>query len=595
MSLACLVLRRLGAAAVLWFALACRAAAPDAAALAALHAERPVTTAQAMRYADVLDRTEQPVAAQALRGALLSAHLDALEGRPAAARSIGEWLAEGAALDLSRYGPLASRWAAAAQRGIALRWVASPPAGLGGPSAPLQPLGPGAWSLGRGDGLQLVAAIELSNRLPDTITLPALQLRAGPVAGGVALTCQPADADPPDRPLASGATRAFACRGPAAAAGAAGAEMLARASRGRAAPGERLQWEPAHFARAGGLAALTAAIASSSPPIDADGWVTRLRAAPAAAARATSAPPAATKPVAPPRAAAAATAPGPAPAPAWRTTMAIAGAAAALLLLVRLVYGRLADVSPARTVVRSLPAVLGLFALAAAIGSPTGQDLLNHATGRGLRDAALALQAASDASPQAARLDELWLRLWKRWGFFGVAIVLGGALFMLERGLQQLSLGRPLVLVLSLLARVVAIAPFAAASGAGGTVGVAFALVAAAVFGVSFAVTLALHRAASVLDDEGLSWPDTVRRGMAGTLDWRGTATQAEFWGFLAFALLAWGTARAAFPPWDAAVALLLAPPLLALTVRRWRALSARSLWGMAALLLLGVLELASR
>lgn len=588
-------LRRCGPAAGLWLALTSHAAAPDAAPVAALHAERPATAAQAMRYAEVLARSGQPAAAQALRGASLSAHLDALDGRPPAVRSLGEWLADGAALDLSRYGPLATRWAAVAQRGVALRWLASPPAGLGGPSAPLRPLGPGAWALGGGDAVQLVAAIELANGLPDTITLPALQLRAGPAAGGVALTCQPADADPPDRPVARGATRAFACRGPAGPAGAAGAEMLARASSGRAAPGERLHWEPAHFARAGGLDTLTAAIASTTPPIDTDGWVARLQGAPATTAATPAAPPVTAQPVAVLRPVAVAPAARPATAPAWRTPLAVAAAAAALWLVVRLVYGHLAEVSPARTVARSLPAVLGLFALAAAIGSPAGQDLLNHATGRGLRDAALALQAASDASPQAARLDELWLRLWKRWGFFGVAIVLGGALFMLERGLQRLSLGRPLVLVLSLLARVVAISPFAAAGSAGGSVGVAFALVAAVVFGVSLAVTLALHRAAEVLDDEGLSWPDTVRRGLAGALDWRGAATHAEFWGFLAFALLAWGTARAAFPPWDAAVALLLALPLLALTVRRWRALSARSLWGLAALLLLGVLELASR
>jgi hypothetical protein len=102
-------------------------------------------------------------------------------------------------------------------------------------------------------------------------------------------------------------------------------------------------------------------------------------------------------------------------------------------------------------------------------------------------------------------------------------------------------------------------------------------------------VLAALHR---VLDREGISWMETVGSGWRQAIQWSGTATRGEFWGFAVHATWLWALARFCVPPLDWLLLAVLLPPMAALTMRRWRTLTTPEIMGLCLMLVLVVLEL---
>lgn len=103
------------------------------------------------------------------------------------------------------------------------------------------------------------------------------------------------------------------------------------------------------------------------------------------------------------------------------------------------------------------------------------------------------------------------------------------------------------------------------------------------------AVLIRLHR---VLDEEGLSWMEAVASGWRQALQWSGSASRGEFWGFAVHAAWLWVLARFCVRPLDWLVLAVMLPPMAALTMRRWRSLNTYDIIGLCLMLVLVVLEL---
>ncbi|WP_124540107.1 hypothetical protein [Piscinibacter terrae] len=122
--------------------------------------------------------------------------------------------------------------------------------------------------------------------------------------------------------------------------------------------------------------------------------------------------------------------------------------------------------------------------------------------------------------------------------------------------------------------------------------GVVEALSVSFVFGsmaIGVLLLLALHR---FLDQEEVSWTQTVVLGWARMLDWRGESGRAEFWGFLAHAAWIWTMANAFFGGLKWLVLALLLPPAAALVLRRLRAIPLSDVLVGSAVVLLWVITL---
>lgn len=99
---------------------------------------------------------------------------------------------------------------------------------------------------------------------------------------------------------------------------------------------------------------------------------------------------------------------------------------------------------------------------------------------------------------------------------------------------------------------------------------------------------LKLH---AVLDDEGRSWWQTIVEGWQRALQLGGKTTAGQFWGFVAFAVWAWGLAAPWGQPWNQMVLATIGLPLITVTLRRLASLTAREWMTLLALLALLIVE----
>ena len=95
----------------------------------------------------------------------------------------------------------------------------------------------------------------------------------------------------------------------------------------------------------------------------------------------------------------------------------------------------------------------------------------------------------------------------------------------------------------------------------------------AAGIGMAPAALVARH---GLLDAADISWPASIGRALQPTLDFRSQAKRAEFWGFAAFFALVWCLIRIHARAWTMPVTLVMALPMAALAIHRWRAMEAR-------------------
>lgn len=106
---------------------------------------------------------------------------------------------------------------------------------------------------------------------------------------------------------------------------------------------------------------------------------------------------------------------------------------------------------------------------------------------------------------------------------------------------------------------------------------------------MGLAALTVLHR---VLDEEGISWVETVASGWRQAVQWHGTATRGEFWGFAVHGAWLWFIARFCLPPFEWLVFAALLFPMTTLMVRRWRSLTTIDIIGMTMVLAMVALEL---
>lgn len=99
---------------------------------------------------------------------------------------------------------------------------------------------------------------------------------------------------------------------------------------------------------------------------------------------------------------------------------------------------------------------------------------------------------------------------------------------------------------------------------------------------------LRLHR---LLDDEGRSWGQAIADGWRRALQLGGTSTSGQFWGFVAFAVWAWGLASPWGQPWNQAVLAALGLPLITVSLRRLASLTVREFAVLVLMLLLLVVD----
>lgn len=606
-----------------WCLLAATPAPAGDDALQALRAVTVAAPAAGLPFADVLQQAGDRERAALLRLGLVAAHVDTLNGRAWAPGTTLGQVIDGA---VGQPAPvpdsaLAAGWRQAFNRHVTLRrgiTGAELPQELSYLTGRLLPAGPGQWTMNASGLTNYVAVVALVNRSPTPLPLPPWRLQLSP-AGGLVLDCRPpalasVPAGTPGAVLADGgetvapgAERAFVCR--------AVADSRWRDAFARSAETGFELWPP-HFDSAERFVALASAIGSGGP-IDRGAWAARFAAAPPAAATAgvvAAEPGGRGAPVArhgsrPAPVAQAERAP---PVPAGserastlRTVLATAGAAAALLLGMRLVLARASGDPIGETAWRTLPLIALVMGLGWAIGSPWAQDLLSGWTAEAnqrLRDGSTPLQTATRAAPSEWTLDRTFRRFLDRFGFFGIGALATLVVFAIGRGFVRRGAASSGVILASqfVLAAVglgVVVLTWSAPSGEGwgrASPFIVAGLLLAACFWAGLGV-MGLHKLHDLLDDDGLSWPGTVTRAFRRALDFGGTATRGEFWGFLLAFALAWMVARGFFRPLDVAVALAGVLPMLALAVRRFRALDARETWGLAALVGVLVLELLTR
>jgi len=551
----------------------------------ALRASAVAAPEAGLPYATALQRAGMAERAAQLRLGLLAAHLQALNGTPwPAPRALGEVFDEAASLPPPvGDSALARSWRLAFNHATALEWERTTPAEVSRSSGEWTPIAPGAWTSLNPPRVR--AAVTLSHRMPVPMTLPHWTLQLRGAAGQLFMACSPLASG--NDAVAAGERRSFVCRADAADRHG----LLARAAQGRLAASESMTLLPSHFESTAAWTALAEAIGSTTP-FNTVGWVERLTAPAGPTARdpgaaisssASPVPPgsgapasrsAGARPTSASPTTGAAAPPQPPPPAAWRVAFAVTGSLAVLWLFARLVFGRLDDEAPARTAWRSLPGMVGLLALGAAVGSPWGQAAIAHASGAGLRDAALALGAASERAPSAWRLPAMAAR----YGYVVMAAGAGVLFFIVERLLIVRGFSGAYVRGLSLLAQGALFLVLAAGMGPPTATPLYFALLfyAGAMLVASVVVSWLLHSLFEQLDDAGLGLHTALRRTIVGTLDFSGTAVRAELWAWLLLALIGLLVVQAGRPTWVLPAAAVLAVPLPALLVRCLRGLSDR-------------------
>lgn len=93
---------------------------------------------------------------------------------------------------------------------------------------------------------------------------------------------------------------------------------------------------------------------------------------------------------------------------------------------------------------------------------------------------------------------------------------------------------------------------------------------------------LALHGLHKLLDNEGISWRETVVTGWHRTLDLASATSRAEFWGFATHCAWLWALARICLVPLDRWIGLVLLLPLATLAALRLRSIFATEMLGMS-------------
>lgn len=83
-----------------------------------------------------------------------------------------------------------------------------------------------------------------------------------------------------------------------------------------------------------------------------------------------------------------------------------------------------------------------------------------------------------------------------------------------------------------------------------------------------------LHMLHDVLDEEDLTWMQTVTLGWRNALQLAGRASRGEFWGFVVFVLAARAVFVALVPPWQNVLTVVVALPLCTLLLRRLQSLT---------------------
>lgn len=559
---------------LLWvLLLSCNAAAAQAAPTdlppAARDAELP-SPAQGLALLPLLREAGAGSRADALERRWLLAHFaqvldDEVRVGP---RTLGAWWMEASVEPDDA--ALAAAWTRIFERGVEARAVrVGLPQHLRSLEAVIRSVGDGAWADPRGGAAAaVVAAVEMSHRLAHAVPLhpAALSLRDGGVV--LQIPCRPRDA-PQALPRLQRAV--FVCDGRA------DAQQHALFVRTFSAPQPQagLTVQPLHLARADDRAALVAAIAAVAP-IDRTAWRQRLGVAAPAAVDAPPLP-ARVKPGALP----------------WRqtnTALAVTAAAAVLWLLGRLVGARIDGLAFGPVLGRWSLQLSIAMALVLMVASGPGQQLFALA-GEQLRSGLARLVAwvgmprdtwsERNSMLSAAGLFAFMLflagRTFIRLGVPPAAVQLTVAVFAAAAGILMVAVLGPALLTL------------------GGWAAIVLPLALFAAVFLSGSVSLPFLRLHDRLDEEHLSWPGAVMRALRRTLDFTSPTSAGEFWGFFAFCAIAWAVTRLLARPWDVAVALLLAMPLLALSVRTWRTLDR---WGKASLavaVVLAVLEAADR
>lgn len=552
-----------------------------------------------------------------LRHRLLAAHIAALNGSPSLTPTptVATLIAQAAPLPQAD-AALIDAWQRAFNRHVQLRLADAqrgPPFELAYLGRQLMPLGPGAWTMDASGRARYFWVLHLVNRSPTALPLPAFRLQAD----GLLLDCTPPAALPPGQPappgdaltdpgelVAPGAERPFVCR---AFEGPEFRELLRARLAGRGTT--PVQLLPANLASAAGVDSLIAALGQGQEAAR-ESWVQRLRASQPSAS---TGPAAATSS----QRAAATSGQGRAEPPRdlrsrWdrlRSLLALGAAVAGLAVTGIFVWGGLQGEAMGDRMGRALRVAGVIMGLALLLGLPWTQQLLGSAGdelgGRATRAMRESIAQNDTASAQrgmrpASGLEGLEQRTGlelKSLGLIAVLALFGVGRLGLRMGVPRgaVMVGTALVMALACLASLVSVFADGSLLAGDGWARLGAVVVPVIIVGIFFAlalVPLLLHMLHFQLDDDGLSWPGTVWAGLRQSLNFGGTATLGEFWGFVAFALLA-AVLAGGFNPRAAWVALLvLALPTAAVAARRLRAMTSTELWGLAAALGMLLLQL---
>ena len=592
------------------------APAPDA-YTALMATALPAPAVQWFHLADALAqaraRPGDEERAALLRHQLLAAHTAELNGQPAPQPTpTVATLVAPTALPPTGDAALVSAWEQAFNRHIQVRAAeaqrGAPPeiAYLG---KQLLPLGPGAWTQDTAGRAQYFWVLYLVNRSPTALPLPAFRLQAD----GLLLDCTPPVLPPgtagtlgeplpdPGEIVAPGSERPFVCR---AFDSPQFREPLRARLAGRSSTPLRLY--PPHLASAAGFEGLVKVLGQGQTRAR-DVWVQRLGAGKAEATPATSNAPQR------PTQGAKATPSAPAePNSRWaslRGMLALGGAAAALAVVGVFVLGLLQGEAMSDRIGRALRVGAGVMGVALLLGLPWTQQLLGTAGdelgGRAAtamresladNDAALAQRGMRRAGGLKGLQQQTGLEL-KTLGLIAVL-----ALFALGRGALRMGTSRgaviiatALVMVIACVVSIVSLFSDGSLSGGEGWARLGVVLVPLILAGIFFGyalIPLLLHLLHFKLDDEDKTWPGSVWSALRQSLDFQGSATQGDFWGFISFGALAAVVAGAFHPRAAWAVLLVLALPTAALAARRLRGMSSAEAWGVAAMLGLMLVEL---
>lgn len=593
-------------------------AAPSPDAYTALMATAvPAPAVQWFHLADALAqaraRPGDEDRAALLRHQLLAAHTAELNGqaRPTPTPTVATLVAQTAPPPTGDLA-LVSAWEQAFNRHIHVRPAeahrGAPPeiAYLG---KQLLPLGPGAWTKDTAGRAQYFWVLFLVNRSPTALPLPAFRLQAD----GLALDCTPpvlptgsagAIGEPlpdPGEIVAPGSERPFVCR---AFDGPQFREPLRTRLAGRGSTPLRLY--PPHLASPAAFDSLVKVLGQGQTRAR-DAWMQRLGAGTSEA----TAPTSKTSPQPARGAKAEASAPAE-PTNRWarlRGMLALGGAAAALAVVGVFVFGLLRGESMSDRFSRALRVAAGVMGVALLLGLPWTQQLLGTAGDEmGGRAATAMRESLADNDTSLAKRGTRpagglkGLQQQTGLDLKGLGLIAVLALFALGRGALRMGtsrgaviIGTALVMAIACVVSIVSLFADGSLSGGGGWARMGVVLVPLILAGIFFGyalIPLLLHLLHFKLDDEDKTWPGNVWSALRRSLDFRGSATQADFWGFISFAAMAAVLAGSFHPRAAWAVLLVLALPSAALAARRLRGMSSAEAWGVAAMLGLLLVEL---